>query len=250
MRHGRALLLAAAVVSTACSSAGGGLFRQYEYEEEMYLSLDGTATVYVNASVAALDALRGTTFDARPVARVDRQQVRDVYNTAATAVDRLPTMSRRRGRQFVHVRVDVPDVRKLASAPPFSWSTYDFDREGNLYVFRQAVGRAAAGHVGEVGWNGGELIAFRLHLPSEIVYHNAGPGNPRRGNILVWEQPLTDRLRGAPLALEARMKAQSILYRTLWLFAASIGAVAVMFALLIWWIRRQPGPANPDRMPS
>jgi hypothetical protein len=50
------------LVVSACS--GTALFRQYEYEEEIYLSLDGTATVYVNSSIAALNALRGTTFDA------------------------------------------------------------------------------------------------------------------------------------------------------------------------------------------
>ncbi len=88
-------------------------------------------------------------------------------------------------------------------------------------------------------------MAFRLHLPSEIVYHNAGPGNPKRGNILVWEQPLADRLRGEPLvpgpnpSLDARMKSQSILYRTLWLFGATFVVVAVMFVLVIWWILRQ-----------
>ena len=55
-----------------CASCVGGvrrrrrLFRQYEYEEEIYLSLDGTATVYVNSSMAALNALRGTSFDAEP----------------------------------------------------------------------------------------------------------------------------------------------------------------------------------------
>ena len=49
----------------ACGGAAA-LFRQYEYEEEMYLSLDGTATVYVNSSMAALNALRGTSFDTSP----------------------------------------------------------------------------------------------------------------------------------------------------------------------------------------
>ena len=50
MRRVRALLLATAFVATACSS--GGFFRQYEYEEDIYLSLDGSATVYVNSSLA------------------------------------------------------------------------------------------------------------------------------------------------------------------------------------------------------
>jgi len=52
--------LAMLVVMSACSGGTATLFRQYEYEEEIYLSLDGRATVYVNTSIPALNALRGT----------------------------------------------------------------------------------------------------------------------------------------------------------------------------------------------
>src|SRR6185295_17608954 len=99
MRRIRALLLAAALVSTACSSGGLGLFRQYEYEEEMYLSLDGSATVYVNTSVAALDALRGTSFATNPNAPVEREKIRQFYTTPRTRVTRLPATSRRANRR-------------------------------------------------------------------------------------------------------------------------------------------------------
>jgi HAMP domain-containing protein len=34
--------------------------------------------------------------------------------------------------------------------------------------------------------------------------------------------------------MDARIETQSILYRTLWLFAAALLAVAAMFALVIW----------------
>ena len=107
------------------------------------------------------------------------------------------------------------------------------------------VGENGVKNGANVGWTGKELVAFRLHLPSEIVYHNAGPENPKRGNILVWEQPLADRLRGEPLvpgpdpSLDARIKSQSILYRTLWLFGATFAAVALMFVVVIWWILRR-----------
>jgi hypothetical protein len=239
MRRFRALLLAAVLVSTACSSGGLGLFRQYEYEEEMYLSLDGTATVYVNTSVAALDALRGASFDTGPTAPINREKVREFFTTPVTHVAATPTTSRRNGRRFVHVRLDVADVRTLGEAAPFAWSQYEFSREGELYVFRQRVGEPVGKAVGNVGWDGREVVGFRLHLPSEIVDHNAGPGYPKRGNILAWEQPLSERLRGRPLAFDVKMKAQSILYRTLWLFAATVATVAVMFAIVIWSILRR-----------
>ena len=93
-------------------------------------------------------------------------------------------------------------------------------------------------------WQGDELVAFRLHLPSRIVFHNAGEGNLQRGNILVWEQPLADRINGTPLTLEARMEPQSILYSTLLLFGATLIAVLVMFALLVWWVARKAGTAG------
>jgi hypothetical protein len=237
----------ALVIFPGCSA--GDLLRQYEYEEDVYLSLDGTATVYVNSSVAALDALRGATLDTNPRKLPDHAKIRDFF-AAPFAHDIRVTTSRRSGRRFVHVRLDVDDVRTMSRAAPFAWSSYRLDRDGGLVVFQQRVGRAAGQDVGDVGWTGNELVAFRLHLPSKIEYHNAGPSNPRRGNILVWEQPLSERLRGEPLTLDARMQTQSILYRTLFLFGASFLAVAGMFALLIWWIVKRGGAAPSAAMPQ
>ena len=48
----RALRTSVLLVSTVACGGATSIFRQYEYEEEMYLSLDGTATVYVNSSLA------------------------------------------------------------------------------------------------------------------------------------------------------------------------------------------------------
>src|SRR4051812_49709587 len=93
---------------SACSGTGT-LFRQYEYDEEIYLSLDGSATVYVNSSMAALNALRGASFDISPIAPIDRGKVRDFYSSPVTRVVRTPTTSRRSGRPFVHVRLEVGD---------------------------------------------------------------------------------------------------------------------------------------------
>jgi hypothetical protein len=238
-RTWRAALVVAAVAAamlTGCSGSSG-LFRQYEYEEEIFLSLDGTATVYVNASIPALNALRGTALDTRPTARVDRDAIRSFYSSPVTNV-RQVTQSRRSGRRFVHVRIDVDDISRLGEAPPFHWSSYSLRREGALYVFRQSIGAAANKPVGDVGWNGKELVAFRLHLPSKITYHNAGVDNYLRGNILVWQQSLSDRLRGQPLALDARMQSQSILYRTITLFGLTILLVAATFAFVILAVLR------------
>jgi hypothetical protein len=250
MRRVAALVFATAILS-ACSAVG--LFQPYEYEEDVYLSLDGTATVYVNASVAALDALRGASFDTNPRVVPDRAAVRQFFE-APSVHDVRVTTSLQGGRRFVHVRVDVDDVRRMSSAAPFSWSSYRFGRDGELFVFQQTVGRSAGRDVGDVGWTGNEVVAFRLHLPSKIEYHNAGPSNPRRGNILAWEQPMADRLRGEPVVIDARIETRSILYRTLFLFAGTLVAVAIMFALLIWRILKRGTesgmPGIPERAAS
>ncbi len=230
-------------VSTAACGGAASIFRQYEYEEEVYLSLDGTATVYVNSSIAALNALRGTSFEATPNARVDTAAIRAYYTSPTTQVRRI-SQSRRNGRRFVHVRLDADDVRRLGESAPFAWSKYGLQQDGTLVIYRQTVGEAAAKETGAAGWNGREVVAFRLHLPSRIRHQNTHRA-VRRGNILEWEQPLADRMRGVPLVLEANMDAQSILYRTLWLFGATFLAVAAAFVVVIWWVmRRAPAKAG------
>lgn len=243
MRIRSVVALLAVLLLQACGA--GGLFRTYEYEEEMYLSLDGTATVYVNSSVAALNALRGAQFDIDPQKAPDRETLRKYFSSPNAAVSRV-TLSRRSNRRFVHIRLDVADVTKLNEAAPFAWSTYSFKRDGDLFYYKQIVGAPPSGvNVSNAGWKGNELVAFRIHLPSKIAYHNAGAGNPQRGNILAWEQPLSERLRGTPLTLDARIETQSILYRTLALFGLTFVAVAVMFGLILWWVlRRGARPAQ------
>lgn len=228
---------ALAAWTSGCSR--GERFREFEYEEEIVLSLDGSASVFVNTSVAALNALRGASFPTAPSANIDRDAIRSWFSTPAARVTRRPGLSRRHGRRFLHVRLEVDDVTRLAEAAPFAWSAYRFARQGDVFIFRQTVGASAAKEVGDVGWDGTEGVAFRLHLPSAVVYHNAGASNLKRGNILIWEQPLGERLRGEPLALEARIESQSILSRTLLLFTASIAAVALMFAVVLWFVVRK-----------
>ena len=145
---------------------------------------------------------------------------------------------RRHGRRFVHVRLDVGDIAQLPRLAPLSWSRYRLDRLGEEFRFVQEVGPAAQLDVGDVGWTGRELIAFRVHLPSRINFHNS-PLGIERGNILVWEQTLRERLSGAPLRMEARIETESILYRTLWLFGGTFTAAMLVMAGVVWWVSRK-----------
>ncbi len=240
MRIGAALALLMALLLSIPACSRGDFFRQNEYEEELFLSLDGSATLYVNTSVAALNALRGTSFDSSPSAQIDRNAIREFFTTPVTRVTRTPSLSRRAGRRFVHVQLDVEHIDQLQTAAPFSWSRSQLSTEGTLVIFRQRIGASARKDVGNVGWTGQEVVSFRAHLPSAVVYHNAGPDGLKRGNILVWTQSLASRLEGEPLDLEARMESQSILSRTLLLFGATALLVAACFGIVIWWVVRRP----------
>jgi hypothetical protein len=227
------------VVAAAC---GGRVFgRVYEYEEDLFLSLDGSADLIVNASLPALAALRGLDVSIAPATRLDREKIRALYESSLTRVSRVSSW-RRKGRRFVQVRLRIADVRKLSQVPPFAWSTYELTEKDGLYVYRQTIGPAAhrPGTLQNVGWTGGELVAFRLHLPSRIEWHNARDletdetSGIARGNILSWEQQLTDRLDGRPISIEVRLDRQTILYRTLWLFAGAFAAAIALIAFVIW----------------
>ncbi len=235
-----AALLGILVATSACS---GAFSRKYEYEEDVYLRLDGSATVYLNASLPALVALRGLDLPVDPAARFDRRKARAFFETPASSVENINT-SRRAGRRYLHVRLETPDIRELHVAAPFAWSVYQFAAtDAGDITYRQAIGAsasaAAAIAMGSAGWTGRELVAFRLHLPSRITFENSASGDIERGNIVAWEQPLTARLRGETLAIEVRMEPRSILASTLTLFAAMIALAAATFAAAIWWVRRR-----------
>jgi hypothetical protein len=242
-----AAVLAAVLGLAACNRAASLFGKQYEYEEDLSVSLDGSATLIVNASLPALVALRGLSIDPDPSGRIDSAAIRAAYQSPITDVTRVSPPWRRKGRRFVQVRVEVGDIRKLHDVPPFSWSRYGLTQENGVTVFTQHVGASAfqPGTLPNVGWDGSEIVAFRLHLPSKVRWHNSRsletnePLEVARGNILGWEQHLADRLDGVPVDIRVEMESQSILHRTLWLFGGAFVAAVVLLSLLIWWAVRK-----------
>jgi hypothetical protein len=240
-----ALVLIAVLASIACGSV---IARKYEYEEEVFLSLDGSATLYVNAAVPALVSLRGMALPVDASARLDRQVVRDLFESPVAHVASVTT-SRREGRRYVHLRLNVPDIKRLGEAAPFAWSSYAYREHDGLFEYAQTMTAAAGRSVPDVGWDGSELIAVRLHLPSKVTFHNSPSKTIERGNIIVWEQLLTERQKGTPLEVVARMETQSILFRTLALFAAMGVLVILTFIGVIWFVKTRK-PQAPSPKPS
>ena len=210
---------------------------EYEYEEELYLALDGSATLNVNASVASLVALRGVDLDPDPRARArSRTRARVVRRSEACALGQ-PVAAR---RPPLRPRERRGGRRAPAGAlAPFAWSSYRFDREGDVMEFRQVVGPPAAGHGGRrsVDRPGAGRVPDAPAERDPVPQFAVRPC--QRGNILEWDQPLADRLKGVPLELQVQLEPESILYTTLLLFGSTIVAAAVTFALVIWWIARR-----------
>jgi hypothetical protein len=231
-----ALIAVIAIVAGVSACSGRGVFtREYEYEEELYLALDGSATLNVNASVESLNVLRGANLDPDPVARIDRDDLRRFFG--AGEADVSVSLARRDGRRFVHATVEVENVEQLGRLAPFSWSEYRLGRRQDAVEFRQHVGEPAAPG-SPVSWAGEEIVAFRMHLPSEIVFHNS-PGDIQRGNILEWEQPLAERLAGKAVDIEVQLEPTSILAQTLLLFGSTAAAAIATLAGVVWWISRR-----------
>ena len=242
-----AAVLAAITLLVAGACGSRLLGKQYEYEEDLTLDVDGSATLVVNASLPALAALRGLPVPTDPSVRLRSDDIRALFETPVTTVTRVSRPWRRDGRRFVQVRLEVRDVRRLSEAPPFAWSTYDFKAEGDRRIFTQTVGPSAMkpGTLQNYGWDGREIVAFRLHLPSKILHHTARdletnePSTASRGNILAWEQHLADRLDGQPLNILVEMESESILYRTLFVFAGAFTSAVAVLAFLVWWTMRR-----------
>jgi hypothetical protein len=242
-----AAVLAATSILAAAACAGGILGKQYEYEEDITLSIDGSATVVVNASLPALAALRGLPVPTDSAERLRPSEIRALFQTPVTDVTRVSRPWHRAGRRFVQIRIEVSDIRKLNEAPPFAWSTYRFEQKNGVHVYSQVVGASALkpGGLQNYGWNGSEVVAFRLHVPSRIRHHTARDletdeaTQASRGNILAWEQHLADRLEGDPVNILVEMESESILHRTLWLFAGAFTAAVLLLVLLIWLAMRK-----------
>jgi hypothetical protein len=239
VRAGRAACAALALLlSSAC---GNPLGRQYEYEEQLYLSVDGSATILLDASLPALASLRGLVLDSG--GRMDRATIRRAFESGGCDVVNVTQPWRRSGRRFIQVRLSTPNVR-TQTCKWLDWSAYRLELEGETLRYQQVVGAPAGGDAGTPGWDGSEIVAFKLHLPSRVIDHNVkrldgANGTVERGNILTWEQRLEDRLAGKPIEMRVTMGAQSILYQTLGLFAGAFLAAVLLLGGIVWWVLRR-----------
>jgi hypothetical protein len=255
-----AACFAAIAAIAACTNP---LAQQFEYEEQLYLKVDGRATVVVDSSLLALVALRGVMIDPAIGGTADRDAVRRLFEGPHCRVENVSRFWERSDRRFVQVRVSVDDVRQLSSCGLLSWSTYALSPFGEAGLrYQQTVGAPAQKPAAvplKTNWDGSEIVAFRLHLPSRIRDHNVKRldgenGTQERGNILTWPQRLADRRAGVPVgagtpvAMRVDMDSTSILNTTLWIFGGAFAGAVVVLVLIIWLVIRRGRKVDPRRL--
>src|SRR5688572_29039080 len=101
-----AACVAAIAVIAACTNP---LAQQYEYEEQLYLRVDGRATVVVDSSLAALVALRGVAIDPAIGGTADRDAIGRLFEGPNCRVENVSRFWERSGRRFVQVRISADD---------------------------------------------------------------------------------------------------------------------------------------------
>jgi hypothetical protein len=236
-----AVLAAALLLAAACT----GLFvPEYEYEEQVYLDIDGSASVVVDGSLAALVALRGAAIDLSRAADLDRDDIRRAYEAQDCRVETVSRPWTRLNRRYVRVTISVDDIRQLHTCRLLAVSSVQFapKEESGLLRYHQIVGPPIGPKDAKTlaPWDGSERVAFKLHAPSRVTFHNVKRledgenGEVGRGNILTWEQRLSDRLAGVPIEMVVEMESTSILNTTLWVFGGAFGAAVLVLVALIW----------------
>src|SRR3990172_2351246 len=151
----------------------------YEYEEEVYLEVDGSGEIRMSGSTTAVAALHG-------LDEATAESAKALFE--GEGVERLSALeTERERRKFVHVQARFSPWGKLCRIPAFR------DRRCRLAKGEESLAlelslpspRAAAPESLEPQ----ALLALRYHLPSTIRYHNA-PSDIERGNILSWKRTL------------------------------------------------------------
>lgn len=219
----------------------------YEYEEEVYLAIDGSGRIRVSGSTAILRALGELEGGGPEGLRAHFEgEGLDVVSVRETERD---------GRAFLHLRGRFEDWNELCRAKAFQDRGCDIAHENGEIAL---VTTLPAPEVDlPPGVEPDALVALRFHLPSPVHEHDATLPIGR-GNILTWSRTAAELFRGEPLRAEARFDETSTLATTLGILLVAVGLVLASVALAVYLLvrkgRRQlradvsaPSPIPPAR---
>ena len=232
----------------------------YEYEEEVFLEVDGSGRLRVSGSSEILQALHGpngpngttTSSNGRvDSTSVDRAGRAKVTSKGGRGLERARSRvgdddeleldsvreTEREGRKFVHVQGRFADWNELCAHPAFA------DRECRLDVtdddeleLTLSLPRPE-GDIPEAVPPDATL-ALRFHFPSTVLYHNSR-GDIERGNIIGWERTASEHFDATNLVVEARFERRSVLSTTVVILGTAVAVVLFSVALALFLMVRK-----------
>ncbi len=214
-------MLAFATMLAACT--------RYEYEEEVFLEVDGSGRLRVSGSAEILETLHEA-----PDGSVSSMQSR--FEGTGLTVDSVRE-TERQGRKYVHVQGRFTDWNELCAHPAYRHRECRLegndDGELELHLTLPSPERTVP-----EGVPSDALLALRFHFPSTVRFHNSSAGI-QRGNIVGWEQTVTEYFASPELVVDARFERRSVLATTFAILGAAVAAVLFCVASLLFLMVRK-----------
>jgi hypothetical protein len=186
----------------------------YEYEEEVFLKIDGSGEIRMSGSKEAVAALHGldpaTVESAEALFEGEGVQILSALETE------------RERRKFVHVRARFSDWEKLCRLPAFRDRGCRLAKEADALELELSLPSPRT--TAPESLDPQALLALRYHFPSSIRYHDS-PGDVERGNILSWKRTVREHFAGRPFELHVRFDRRTILAATVRILGVSLGLV-------------------------
>lgn len=208
----------------------------YEFEHEFWVRVDGSGSVNVTARPALWEAMKGLKGAQAAEASDARSAVRALFEASGMRVRRV-TLTHRKGRPYLFIAADFPDVNRLAGTPAFPDLSLSLRPEGDHLRLEGRWSRPPGLPDPPPEQRDG-LMAVRFHLPSKVYSHRNAFAGVERGNIVGWRQTVTEGLAGRPLDVGAEIDRRSILMSTVGLFAAAIAVALALLAGALYWVVR------------
>lgn len=213
---------------TACTA--------YEYEEEIFLEMDGSGRFRISGSCEALGALL-------PLGEVSTDRVRSYFDEPHIELESV-RKTERDGRNFIHVGGRFSDWNRLCDHPAFSGRDCSLSEGPEFLELESTIPRPKNTSYPS---DAEASIAFRFHFPSTVRFHNSRYGI-ERGNIVRWQRTMNEHLRGDPLRIRVRFEKRSVLETTVLVLLTAAGLVAVaVTSVIVLMVRKGRRQLEEDR---
>ena len=221
------LLVPWALALPACTS--------YEYEEEVFLEVDGSGRLRVSGSSEILEAFHAL----NRLNGADRGSASSMTSRFEGPGFELDSVreTEREGRIFVHVQGRFADWNELCAHPAFADRKCRLDVTDDDELELYLTLPVPEGDIPE-GVSPDATIALRFHFPSTVRYYNSR-SDIERGNIVGWQRTAAEHFDATELVVEARFERRSVLATTVVILGTAVVVVLFSVALALFLMVRK-----------